>query len=116
LSFAVFFQLAKIFSLKTVFLLTTLIISAILYLAFIATTWAEIRYAYPIFLLLLPFSGYGVKYLFDSTIHNNKTSKLWIKRIGFITVYLLFISAFFYISFLFSLQTGRIDWFSFFKL
>jgi len=110
------FSARKNFFIENRFLLTTLIISAILYLAFIATTHVELRWGYPIFLLLLPFSGYGIKYLFNSTIHNNKTSKLWIKRIGFITVYLLFISTFFYISFLFSYQTGRIDWFSFFKL
>ena len=111
-----FFVTRKNFFIENRFLLTTLIISAILLLVFIVTTLPEIRYTYPIFLLLLPFSGYGVKYLFDSTTHNNKTSKLWIKRIGFITVYLLFISTFFYISFLFSYQTGRIDWFGFFNL
>ena len=110
------FSASRNFFITNRFLLTTLIISAILYLTFIATTHVEIRWGYPIFLLLLPFSGYGVKYLFDSTIHNNKTSKLWIKRIGFITVYSLFISTFFYISFLFSYQTGRIDWFGFFNL
>ena len=110
------FSASKNFFIANRFLLTTLIISAFLYLAFIATTLVELRMGYPIFLLLLPFSGYGVKYLFDSTIHNNKTSKLWIKRIGFITVYSLFISTFFYISFLFSYQTGRIDWFGFFNL
>ncbi len=110
------FATRKNFFIENRFLLTTLIISAILYLAFIATIVPVVRYGYPIFLLLLPFSGYGIKYIFDSTIHNNKTSKLWIKRIGFITVYLLFISAFFYISFLFSSQTGRIDWFGFFNL
>jgi len=97
-------------------LLTTLIISTMLYIAFIATTSVEVRFGYPIFLLLLPFSGYGIKFLFDSIIHNKKTSKLWIKRIGFITVYSLFISTFFYISFLFSYQTYRIDWFEFFKM
>jgi len=111
-----FFAARKNFFIANRFLLTTLIISAILYLAFIATIVPEIRYIYPIFLLLLPFSGYGIKYIFDSTIHYNKTSKLWIKRIGFITVYLLFISTFFYISFLFSSQTDRIDWFGFFNL
>jgi len=101
---------------KDSFLLKTPIISAILYLAFIATILETHRYGYPIFLLLLPFSGYGIKYLFDSTFHNNKTSKLWIKRIGFIIAYVLFILTFFYISFLFSYQTGRIDWFGFFNL
>ena len=80
-----------------------LILSAIVYLAFIATTTVEIRFGYPIFLLLLPFSGYGVKYLYDFCIkRDNKTSKLWNKRIGFITIYSLFISTFFYISFSFS--------------
>jgi len=111
-----FFATRKNFFIENRFLLTTLIISAILFLVFIITIVPEVRYTYPIFLLLLPFSGYGIKYIFDSTTHNNKTSKLWIKRIGFITVYLLFISAFFYISFLFSYQTGRIDWFGFFNL
>ena len=111
-----FFATRKNFFTANRFLLTTIIISAILLLVFIATISPEVRYTYPIFLLLLPFSGYGIKYIFDSTIHYNKTSKLWIKRIAFITVYLLFISTFFYISFLFSSQTDRIDWFGFFNL
>ena len=111
-----FFATRKNFFTANRFLLTTIIISAILLLVFIATISPEVRYTYPIFLLLLPFSGYGIKYIFDSIIHNNKTSKLWIKRIAFITVYLLFISTFFYISFLFSSQTDRIDWFGFFNL
>jgi len=99
------------------FLMKILLLSTIVYLAFIATTHPEIRYGYPIFLLLLPFSGYGVKYLYNSCIkHDNKTSKLWINRIGFITIYLLFISIFFYISFSFSNLTGSIDWFGFFNL
>jgi len=99
------------------FLMKVLILSAIVYLAFIATTAVEIRFGYPIFLLLLPFSGYGVKYLYDFCIkRDNKTSKLWNKRIGFITIYSLFISIFFYSSFLFSNLTGRIDWFGFFNL
>ncbi len=99
------------------FLLNTLIISAILFLAFIATTSVEIRYGFPIFLLLLPFSGYGVKYLYDSCIkHDNKTSKLWKNRIGFSTIYLLFILIFFYVSFLFSTLTDWVDWFEFFNL
>ena len=110
------FSARKNFFTESGFLLTTLIISAILSLAFISTILETIRYGYPIFLLLLPFSGYGIKHLFDSIIHNNKTSKLWIKRIGFIIVYVLFILTFFYISFLFSYQTGRIDWFVYFNL
>jgi len=110
------FATRKNFFTKDSFLLMTPIISAIIYLAFIATILETHRYGYPIFLLLLPFSGYGIKYLFDSIIHNNKTSKLWIKRIGFIIAYVLFILTFFYISFLFSYQTGRIDWFGFFNL
>jgi len=111
-----FFATRKNFFIENRFLLTTLIISAILFLVFIITIVPEVRYAYPIFLLLLPFSGYGIKYIFDSTIHDNKTSKLLIKRIGFISAYLIFILTFFYISFLFSYQTGRIDWFGFFNL
>jgi len=108
---------ARFFFTRNNFLLNILIISAILYLAFIATTQTEIRYSYPIFLLLLPFSGYGVKYLYDFCIkQKNKTSKLWIKRIGFISIYLLFISTFFYISFSFSSLSNRVDWFEFFNL
>jgi len=110
------FATRKNFFTEDSFLLKTPIISAILYLAFIATILETHRYGYPIFLLLLPISGYGIKYLFDSTFHNNKTLKLWIKRIGFIIAYVLFILTFFYISFLFSYQSGRIDWFGFFNL
>ena len=100
------------------FLMKILIISAILYLAFIATTMVETRFGYPIFLLLLPFSGYGVKYLYDSCIkRDNKITKLLINRIGFIVIYSIFISTFFYLSFSFSSLSNRgIDWFGFFNL
>jgi len=111
-----FFAARKNFSTTDGFLLKTLIISVILYMAFIATISITHRYGYPIFFLLLPFSGYGIKYLFDSIIRYHKTSKLWIKRIGFISVYSIFILTFFYISFLFSYQSGRIDWFGYFNL
>ena len=118
-----FFVIWGIFSARKNFfsedslLLKTSIISAILSLAFIATIIVTARYGYPIFLLLLPFSGYGIKYLYDFCFkHDNNTSKLWIKRIGLITIYSLFISTFFYISFWFSYQSGRIDWFGFFNL
>ena len=107
----------RVFFTRNGFLLNTLIISAAIYLAFIATTAVETRYSYPIFLLLLPFSGFGVKHLYDSCIKNdNKTSKLWKNRIGFSIICLLFISSFFYVSFLFSSLTNWVDWFGFFKL
>jgi len=100
------------------FLMTILIISTILSLAFFATLQIETRFGYPIFLLMLPFSGYGVKYLYDFCIkHYNKTSKLWIKRFGFSTIYLLFVSTFFYVSFSFSsLSNSGLNWFEFFNL
>jgi len=108
---------ARFFSTANSFLMKTIIISAILYLAFISTSIAETRFGYPIFLMMLPFSGFGIKYFYDFCIkRDNKTSKLWIKRIGFITIYLIFISTFFYISFLFSSTTNRIDWFGYFNL
>jgi len=118
-----FFVIWGIFSARKNFfsddrlLLITSIISAILSLAFIATIIETQRYGYPIFFLLLPFFGYGIKHFYESCIkHDNKTSNLWLRRIGFITIYSLFISTFFYISFWFSYQSGRVDWFGFYNL
>jgi len=110
---------SRFFFTRNSFLIKTSIISAILYLAFIATTLVEIRYGYPIFLLLLPFSGYGIKYFYDFCIKHdkNKTSNLWNKRIAFISIYLLFISTFFYVSFAFASATSiPIDWFEYLNL
>jgi len=97
------------------FLLTTIIISALLYLAFIATTDVEFRYGYPIFLLLLPFSGYGINQFYKKIIiHDNHKEKLFRNRMIFVITFTLFISVFLYSSFLFAFQTGRINWFNLF--
>jgi len=82
-----------------------LIFSAFLYLLFIATTAVESRFGYPVFLLLLPFFGIGIKKFVQM--------KIWPGKVILGINYFLFISVLLYISFLFDLQTGRIDWFEF---
>lgn len=74
-----------------------LLVSAILYTLFIATTLIESRFGYPILLLLLPFAGYGIQ-----------SMKLNIlKVVSFFFVILVC----FTISFSLDLQTNRINWY-----
>jgi len=106
----------KLTSESTHFILKSLLISAIFYGAFLGTTHAESRYGYPIYILLLPFTGYGIKWIYDTSIRKkSKDEKLWLKRIRFSVLYLTFVSLFFYGSFSFDLLTEQVDWFNFIK-
>ncbi|MGG2053016.1 hypothetical protein ABFY48_01360 [Lysinibacillus pakistanensis] len=76
-----------------------LLVSAICYTLFIASTAIESRFGYPIFLLLLPFVGYNF-------VESRLTKRGIIGAISLIVVAFL-------ISFLLDLQTDRINWFEF---
>ena len=97
--------------LKNNFLFSTLLISALIYILFIGTTAVESRFGFIIFLLLLPFSGFGIKFI--SNLYSNSTSKTSLIKNGFkLYIPLIsFILVFFYLSFWMDLQTRRIDWF-----
>jgi len=100
---------------KNNFMYASLLISALFYTLFIATTAVESRFGYPLFLLLLPFSGYGLNQIYKiNQGQNNQKVKLFRNRMIFAIVFLLFILIFFYLSFLLDFQTGRINWFDLF--
>jgi len=100
---------------KNNFMFASLLISAFVYTLFIATTAVESRFGYPIFLLLLPFSGYGINQIYKiNQGQNNHKEKLFRNRVIFVITFTLFISVFFYLSFLLDFQTGRINWFNLF--
>ncbi|OME70379.1 hypothetical protein BK120_33530, partial [Paenibacillus sp. FSL A5-0031] len=93
-------KLRKQFSFITI----SLIISALGYTLFIATTAIESRFGYPIYLILLFFSGFGVKYLLES--FSSKKTMLFI----FLSLLVTIVTSFF-ISYYIDLQTNRIFWF-----
>jgi len=100
---------------KNNFMFASLLISTLAYTLFIATTAVESRFGYPIFLLLLPFSGYGINQIYKKTQRpDDQKVKLFRNRMIFAIVFLLFILVFFYLSFLLDFQTGRINWFDLF--
>jgi len=100
---------------KNNFMFASLLISALVYTLFIATTAVESRFGYPIFLLLLPFSGYGLNQIYKKIKRpDDQKVKLFRNRIIFAIVFSLFILVFFYLSFLLDFQTGRINWFDLF--
>ncbi|WP_138755237.1 hypothetical protein [Paenibacillus sinopodophylli] len=86
------------------FVSASLILSALGYTFFIATTAVESRFGYPIYFILLFFSGYGVKYLVESF----KNKRVFFVIIGILLVY---IGISFSISYFIDMQTNRINWF-----
>jgi len=103
-------------NLKNDLLFYTLIFSVILYVLFIATTAVESRFGYPIYLLLLPFSGFGIKQIYNLYSKSNSKISLIINGLKLYPLYASFILVFFYLSFWLDSQTGRIDWFDFLNL
>lgn len=108
----IIFYLSKNNCLKNNFLFNSLILSSLLYTLFIATITVESRLGFIIFLLLLPFSGVGIKYIYH--LHLESTSKVFFIKNNFklFSTLFLFILAFFYLSFWLDLQTNRLDWFN----
>jgi hypothetical protein len=96
---------------------SSLIISATIYTLFVATTSVESRFGYPIFMLLLPFGGYGIKQLYLNCINSNQLKiNLLLNRIKIASIFSVFIFVIFYISFILDLQTNKINWFVFLNL
>ncbi|RAV13790.1 hypothetical protein [Paenibacillus contaminans] len=86
------------------FTLFSTILLSVVYAAFIGTTCVESRFGYPIFLLLLPFSGIAISSIM---------SKTRVIYYSLVSCFLLII-LFFWVSFTIDLQTKRIDWYNFF--
>ncbi len=90
--------------------MTISIAAALIYIVFIGTTAVESRFGYPIYLLLLIFSGYGVNVLVSS-IHNSKTRlRKKFKVLLFFLLGIVIIVSCTILSFVMDYQTGRIDW------
>ncbi|WP_415839985.1 hypothetical protein, partial [Paenibacillus endophyticus] len=87
------------------FVTVSLLVTAIGYTFFIATTAIESRFGYPIYLILLFFSGFGIKFVIESF----KTKKLII----FISFLMLLVICFsLYFSYYIDIQSNRIFWFN----
>lgn len=96
-------------SVKGRFAFVALVGAFLLYWAFIGTTIIESRFGYPLYLLLLPFSGIGGLNFFRNI--NEVAGILRIKRaLKYAVIYAAVILIVFYISFMFDYQTGRINW------
>ncbi|OBZ13445.1 hypothetical protein [Bacillus sp. FJAT-26390] len=89
---------------KWTFMTISLLFSAIGYTLFIATTAIESRFGYPIYLILLLFSGFGVQYILENIKNKKKTLYIF-------SSLLVFICISFYFSYFIDMQTGRISWF-----
>ncbi|WP_438348915.1 hypothetical protein ACP8HI_25580 [Paenibacillus sp. FA6] len=96
------------------FIAISFISSFILYWGFIGTTIIESRFGYPLYILMLPFSGWGVQCCLDywRSESINKSLKL-IKTVKYLLVFIIVITLTFYLSFLLDYQTGRINWLGF---
>lgn len=86
---------------RKVFLSVSLLFSALVYILFIGLTAVESRFGFPIYLILLPFVGYGI----------NAVKHWCTKRWLVLTSYILMVILFFYLSYVMDTTTGRIEWF-----
>lgn len=93
---------------KNKFKIFTISITILIYILFIGTTFVEARFGYPIFLFLLPFSGYGMNSIFDIYNHNKSYKSI----IKYVILCISMILLFFSLSFLSDKQTKKIDWFA----
>jgi hypothetical protein len=88
----------------------TLLLVASFYLCFISTTLVESRFGYPIFLILLLFSGRGVEFLILSI----RMRKQPFIRLSLVVIYLaactIIVLFLLWVSFKLDFYTGRIDW------
>ena len=100
---------------KANFFYACLLFTAVIYMGFLATTAPETRFGYPIFLILLPFCGFGIdqmKQHFQSLPSNCKKASEGIKLLCAV---LLVMTLLFFLSFSLDRTTGRIYWTSHFK-
>lgn len=96
------------------FIAISFISSFILYWAFIGTTIIESRFGYPLYILILPFSGWGIQCCLDYWRSESINRSLKLKNtIKYLFVFVIVIILSFYLSFLLDYQTGRINWLGF---
>lgn len=84
--------------------------TSILYTSFISTTLVESRFGYPIFILLLAFSGWGAEYVFNSIKSSNNSFLYFIKALGYLVLFVILVAVLLLLSFKFDVYTGKIDW------
>ncbi|MNO26764.1 hypothetical protein D3C76_166230 [compost metagenome] len=96
------------------FLAVSFIGSFVLYWGFIGTTIIESRFGYPLYMLLLPFAGWGIQYFSDYWKNRSISKSIKVKKtLRYSVICFLIIVATFYLSFLLDYQTGRINWLGF---
>lgn len=94
---------------QQLFFLISLGTSFLLYWAFIGTAIVESRFGYVLFLLLLPFAGWGIVNIYSNL--KNSTNKFNYKKcIQYVLISIVIVMLTLYISFLIDYQTGRINW------
>ncbi|WP_169083620.1 hypothetical protein [Paenibacillus sp. PL91] len=86
------------------FMTVSLVIASVGYALFIATTAIESRFGYPIYLIMLFFSGFGVQYIYEY-IYNKKALFYIFSSLLFVICISL------YFSYFIDMQTERIIWF-----
>ncbi|MGG3309173.1 hypothetical protein ABER23_17260 [Paenibacillus lautus] len=94
-------------SIKEWFAGVSLVVAFLGYWLFIGTTVVESRFGYPLFMMLLPFAGLGIKRILVIFLEGNRIAK--IKVLLMFTVLILIM---YFMSFVLDYQTGRINWFN----
>ncbi|MEK3675535.1 hypothetical protein [Paenibacillus sp. FSL R10-2771] len=97
---------------QQIYFIISFIGSFLFYWAFIGTTIIESRFGYPLFMLLLPFVGWGAKNAYNN-IRSGTNSFNYKRCIQYVLICLIFMALALYISFLIDYQTGRINWLEF---
>ncbi|GIO88498.1 hypothetical protein J25TS5_54300 [Paenibacillus faecis] len=96
------------------FLAISFIGSFVLYWGFIGTTIIESRFGYPLYMLLLPFAGWGINCYSDYWKNRSISKSIKVRKtLRHSVIYSFIIITTFYLSFLLDYQTGRINWLGF---
>lgn len=112
--YGVYFFIKKNELKSGIFIAISFLSSFILYWGFIGTTIIESRFGYPLFMLLLPFSGWTIQYCMDYWKSEGINRSLKVKKaIKYSFILIIVILLTFYLSFLLDYQTGRINWIGF---
>ncbi|MEH7252415.1 hypothetical protein V7111_09865, partial [Neobacillus niacini] len=92
------------------FIYFAFLLVACFYISFISTTLVESRFGYPIFLILLVFSGLGVEFLILSIWNRKKPFIKWALSVIYIVACAMIALFLLWVSFKLDFYTGRIDW------
>ncbi|AOZ93306.1 hypothetical protein [Paenibacillus crassostreae] len=98
---------------KEKFIIYSLVLSFLGYCLFLGTTVIEARFGYPLFLIALPFAGFGVQQIVNNIFgKNTKGIKLpkYLKLCLIVLICIIILILLLKCSFLLDSSTGRINW------